>query len=223
MRLSQDADNGGSFTLYRTDNRDDIVFSSVSLNGNLGYFLNVAGTRHQGLDAEWHGHQGPWTWAATYSRLDASYQFAGALREGDRNVRITPGTRIAGLPRQTLKLALDWQGSPGFNIGADLQAVSRRVTAGNEDGRLADDSTRHVDVSLPGYALLNLRASWKSASGWEWFGRIGNVFDHRAASYGALAETLFDARGQYTGEGRDALFIGPTAPRSFSIGFRIRS
>lgn len=221
-RDGESSDGGGSFTLYRTDNRDDIVFASVSVNGQLGYFRNVAHTRHQGLDAEWHGRRGAWAWATAYSHLDASYQFSGTLREGERNVRITPGTSVAGTARHTLKLSLDWRGAPALDLGGDLQAVSRRVSAGNEDGRLADagDAARG-DAAVPGYALLNLRARWRPATGWEWFASLDNVFDRRYASYGALATTRFDAQGRYTGEERDALFMAPGAPRSVTIGFRL--
>jgi outer membrane receptor protein involved in Fe transport len=52
--------------LFRTDNRDDIVFGSVSATSQLGYFQNFERTRHQGLDASWQAQCGP---VATVGRL----------------------------------------------------------------------------------------------------------------------------------------------------------
>lgn len=211
---------GGSLALFRTDNRDDILFRSTSVTGQLGFFQNFDRTRHQGLDAETHGRNGPLGWSVGYSFLDATYQADGVLRIGERNVTVEPGTRIAGLPRHMVKAALDWQVTPGFSVGADWQAFARRGVAGNEDGLLEDDGDEKVDVSLPGYALLNLRASWKPTPRLEVFAGITNVTDRRSASYGALAETVFDASGVYTGDQTEALFVAPGAPRAFKVGLR---
>lgn len=211
----------GSATFYRTDNRDDILFRSVSVTGQLGYFANFPRTRHQGFDLEWSGRAGSVDLGLAYSFLDATYEAEGTLRMGERNVRIGPGTRIAGLPRQILKLSADWSIGHGLVLGADLQAVSGRVVAGNEDGLLEDDGDEEVDLELPGYAVLALRASWKPTSprGVEFFARVSNLGDKRYASFGALAETLFDADGEL-GDEADALFVAPGAPRAFTLGLR---
>lgn len=105
--------------------------------------------------------------------------------------------------------------------------MSRRGTSGNEDGLIEDGGDEQVDVSLPGYAVVNLRASWRPAvtplgTGWELFAKVNNVFDRRYETFGALAETVFDAGGQYTGVERDAVFVAPGAPRSVFVGVRYR-
>ena len=130
--------------------------------------------------------------------------------------------RVAGQPRQILKAALDWQASPALSLGLDLQALSRRGLLGNEDGLAEDGNPHPVDLSLPGYTLLHLRASWQPAPGWELSARIANATNRRYDSYGALAETVFDAQGGYTGEGRSAVFVAPGAPRSLQFGARLR-
>ena len=141
---------------------------------------------------------------------------------GERNVVITPGTRIAGLPRHQLKLSADWAAAPGLGLGLDVQALGRRGVAGNEDGLIENEGDEQVDFSLPGYAIVNLRASWKPAAvkGLEVYARVTNAFNRRYASFGALAETVFDAQGNYTGTQNDALFAAPGAPRAFSVGLR---
>ena len=222
LRFGGSRGTRGSLTVFRTDNKDDILFRSVSVTGQLGYFQNFARTRHQGLDAELQTRLGPVDLSAGYSHLDATYQASGVLRQGERNVQIEPGTRIAGLPRHMLKLAADWTALPGLNLGADVQWLSSRGVSGNEDGLLEDDGEQQLRQDLPGYALLNLRAAFKPASwpGVELFARVNNVFDRRYASFGALAETQFDAQGAYTGVGREAVFVAPGAPRSVMVGVR---
>lgn len=224
LRFGKGQGPRGSITVFRTDNRDDILFRSVSVNGQLGYFQNFPKTRHQGLDADYQVSWAGVDWSVGYSHLQATYEAHGVLRQGERNVSIRPGTRIAGLPRHQLKLAADWKPLAEWTLGADLVALSGRGVAGNEDGRLEDAADNRVDVSLPGYALVNLRSSWRPA-GWkgvELFAGITNLFDRRYASFGALAETQFDAQGNFTGDGQEALFVAPGAPRAFKLGLRAR-
>jgi outer membrane receptor protein involved in Fe transport len=208
-------------TAYRTDNRDDIVFGSVSTTGQLGYFQNFPRTRHQGVDASWQAGFGAVTLDVSASVLRATYQAAGTLRIGERNVTVSPGTRMAGLPKHTLKVGADWRVTPAWSIGADWQRYGGRVVQGNEDG-LAEDGGEPIDLSLPGYNVMHLRMSWRPSNSVELIARIGNVFDKRYATYGAIAETVFDAQGNYTGTEADALFVAPGTPRSFFVGLRMQ-
>ena len=41
-----------------------------------------------------------------------------------------------------------------------------------------------------------------------------NATNRRYQSFGALAETVFDAQGNYVGEESDAVFVAPGAPRA---------
>ncbi|MDT7837179.1 TonB-dependent receptor [Aquabacterium sp. OR-4] len=208
-------------TLFRNTNRDDIVFGSVSATGQLGYFQNFARTRHQGLDAGWESRHGPVSLLAGVSLLDATYQAHGVLRMGERNVLITPGTRMAGLPRQQARMGADWRLAPGWSVGADVQLLSSRGVQGNEDGLLEDGEDDIHRLRIGGYGILNLRASWQPRPGLELMLRVNNALDRRHETFGALAETVFDARGNYTGEERDALFVAPGAPRSVYAGLRL--
>lgn len=211
---------------YRTDNRDDILFRSTSVNGQLGYFANFPKTRNQGIDTELSLTHGAFDLGLGYSFLKATYEADGVLRQGERNVTIRPGTRIAGLPRHTLKLAGDWRAGAGVTLGADLQLVSARGVSGNEDGLLEDpedgEAAEARRLKLPGYAVFNLRASWKPAAQWELWASVNNVFDKRYESFGALAETVFGPTGVYTGEESDALSVAPGTPRAAFVGLRYR-
>ncbi len=99
-------------------NRDDILFGRAGAS-RAGYFSNFARTRHQGVDLGAHGQWGAWRASADYSYLRATYDADGTLFTGARTVTVRPGTPIAGLPRHTLKLGLDWDLRPGLVLGAD--------------------------------------------------------------------------------------------------------
>ena len=215
-----------SVAAFRTDNKNDILFRSVNVSGQLGYFANFPKTRNQGVDSEFAITLGTVDLGLGYSFLDATYQAEVVLRQGERNVSIAPGTRIAGLPRHTLKLAAEWRAAEGVTLGSDAQLLASRGVAGNEDGLLedpvpgAEPSARRL--TIPGYALVNLRASWKPQKTWELYANVNNLFDRQHQSFGALAETQFNAAGAYTGVGRDALFVAPGTPRAVFVGARLR-
>jgi outer membrane receptor protein involved in Fe transport len=207
-----------SASLYRTSNRNDILFLSAGPSQQ-GYFANFERTRHQGLDLAASSRFGTLDARISYNFLEAVFDAEGRLFTGARNVGVSPGTRIAGLPRHTVKLALDWKPAAAVSLGADMQAISRLATQGNEDGLTEDARTGaapHVgDWSIAGHALLNLRASYRIDRHWELFARIGNVANRRYESYGAVAADLFAAAG-----GGHSRFVAPGAPRTFGAGLR---
>ena len=223
----QDAGKGTlSVSVYRTINRDDILFLRAGAT-QLGYFDNFERTRHRGLDLSAQHAAGAFKTRLGYSYLEATYDADGSLFAGERTVRATPGTRIAGLPRHTLKLGLDWKPAGQWTLGADLVAVSGMVTQGNEDGLLEnpedDEPLNTGNAGIPGHALLSLRAAWQPSRQLAFYARVNNALNRRYETYGVLAENLFPggrlaqpALG--TDEAQDARFVAPGAPRSFMAG-----
>jgi outer membrane receptor protein involved in Fe transport len=206
-----------SAALYRTNNRDDILFQSAGRSA--GYFANVDRTRHQGLDLAASGRAGPVALHFAYSLLDASYQAPAWLFTGARNVLVTKGTPIAGLPRHTLKLSADWPVSAAWAIGADAQALSSLPSRGNEDGL-------HNDWSIRGYALLNLRSSYRFTPQSELSFGVRNALNRRYETYGAVAGDVFP--GGQLQRPRDGMapvalarFVAPGAPRSLAMTWHI--
>lgn len=212
----------GTVSLYQTGSRDDILFISSGIT-RLGYFANFERTLHRGLDASASVIRGAWSWRASYSYLDASYDAPGVLFTGLRTVAITRGTPLPGLPRHTLKLGVDWRAAPTLLIGVDAQALSRMGSQGNEDGLLADPDgsagAEHADLRIRGHALVSARASWEPAANWEIYLRVNNLLDRRYETFGAVARDLFSTSGR---EGRNSRFVAPGAPRSVTAGVRFR-
>jgi outer membrane receptor protein involved in Fe transport len=217
-------------SLYRIDNHDDILFLRAP-NTQLGYFANFDRTRNQGLDLTARQRVGDVTLRLAYSYLQATYQSAGQLAAGERTIDIRPGMRMAGLPRHTLKLGVDWQAVAGVTLGADLVAVSGTVSGGNEDGLrsdpLAGSAPKTADWHTPGYATVNLRAAYQVNKRFEIYARVANLFDRRYETYGQIANDVFPGGTLVRphvapGDAATALFVAPGAPRSFWLGVVFR-
>lgn len=227
-RPGKDTEVSGTF--YRTDNHDDILFLRAP-NTQQGYFANFDRTRHQGFDLSAQHTMGSVTLRLGYSFLDATYQANGQLAVGERTIDIRPGMRIAGLPRHTLKLGVDWKAMPALTLGADLVAVSGSVTNGNEDGLRSDvqpgGTPRYADWRTAGYATVNLRASYKLDKRIEFYARVSNVFNRRYETYGQISNDLFPNGSllrphDAPGDNAAARFVAPGAPRMFAVGVVFR-
>lgn len=225
-RFNGAANSALTASVYQTANRNDILFLRAGAT-QLGYFDNFERTRHRGLDLSARTSLGPVSARLSYSYLEATYDANGSLFAGERTVQVTPGTRIAGLPRHTLKVGLDWKASAHWMIGGGVVAVSSLVTQGNEDGLLENpeqgEPLNKGNARVAGHALMNLRAAYKPYKQLEFYARINNALNRRYETYGVLAENLFPA-GQLaqpalgTPEPESARFIAPGAPRSILVG-----
>ena len=225
MRLQLSSDTGASVALYRSENKDDILFRAVSSSG-LGYFSNFSKTRRQGADITAFTMFKSLALRVSYSYLDATYQDSGTLFGGERNVSVTPGTKIAGLPEHTFRINADWRATSKMTIGGTLLTTSSLVTQGNEDGKIPENET--VDAKIKGYTLLHLHANYEAEKGLDYFARINNVFDTRFETYGMMAMSMFNANGglidsttSTTGP-NVSRFVAPGAPRHLMIGLRYR-
>jgi outer membrane receptor protein involved in Fe transport len=225
MRWRNERNYALAVSAYSTNNKNDILFTPVS--AGLGYFDNFSKTRHQGVDLSASKSWGVWSLRGQYSYLYATYQDTASLMSGDRIMSITPGTRMAGLPMNTLKLHLDWQASEKLSLGASTVSTSRLITQGNEDGLIGlDNETVAADASTKGYTLLNLSATYKAEKGLEVFAKINNALNKRYETYGLIAANNFALDGSSlnntSGEQTIAKFVAPGASRSLWLGMRYK-
>ncbi|TPQ37796.1 TonB-dependent receptor [Cupriavidus pinatubonensis] len=209
-----------TLALYRSDNRDDIVFQRSPVSP-LGYFSNFPKTRNEGVELGLRQRLGRLTLRAGYSYTRATYQAQGELQTPfAAPVAVQPGTRMAGIPLHSFRLGADWRATAALSVGGDLLVSSSRPVAGNEDGALSAQNPALSDTG--GYLLLNLRASWQFSPRWQVYGRIDNVFDRRYATYGQAGYNLF-AGGSLLQPGAAVpveRFVAPGAPRLFLVGVR---
>ena len=215
-------DTSWSAAVYRSELLDDIQFISSGGAINAGYFQNVGKTRRQGLEVSAATKWGGFGVVARYSLIDATY-VTGFVEHSPANssadalgdITVTGGNRIPSIPRQSLRVRLDWDASEALSFGANWVA--------NSGSRLrGDENNQDANGPVPGYAVLNLDARWHVTKNLELFGRVDNVFDRKYANFGILGENAF-ATPTKTFDPANAVaepFLGLGAPRGLWIGVR---
>ena len=230
-----------------TGKRRVAIFVADNASG-AGYFKNFGRTRRQGLEAGLNTRVGPATLGFNYTYLQATYRSAetidgssnssndaaaGGFPGVDGTIDIRPGDRIAGQPRQMVKLFGDLALGESFSIGADLAAFSGALARGNENGQHQPDGVYYLGPGRnPGYAVLNFNAEYKPTAGLKFFTQVENVFDRRYTTAAQLGATGFDNNGNFLARPfpadangdrplRQSTFFAPGAPRTFWVGLRM--
>ncbi len=202
--------------LFRTTLTNDILPQQSAVTG-FGYFANVGTTLRQGaeLSAQWTGDK--WTAYANYTYIDAVYlttflESSPFNPSADANgfIPITNGMPIAGIPRNTVKVGVDYALTPQWHVGADMVAASGQVISGNENGAVPQ---------VPGYAVFGLHTSYQVAKQVQIYGLVQNLFDQRFYTGGALFDTgeLPNAAPNLT----NPTSLGPGKPFAIYGGLRI--
>ncbi|NOS97466.1 MAG: TonB-dependent receptor [Methylotenera sp.] len=241
-------DIGWSAGAYRSTNYNDLQFVATGSTG-AGYFDNVGKTRRQGLDFGVNGTTGDFKWSAGYSFIDATYEDSFEIASqanssrrpntlGNDVITVSKGDKLVGIPKHQLKLRGEWQALPNWAIGASMVAFSDQYARGNENNQHkamtsaeqlvatagADDNSYAGSGKVAGYAVFNLDTRYKFGNtGWQLFGKVNNVFDHKYYSSGLLGENAFIGAGSTfdTAAGSNKeLFVAPGAPRAGWIGVR---
>jgi outer membrane receptor protein involved in Fe transport len=243
-----------NLAVFRADNHDDILFVADNAAG-FGYFKNFGQTRRQGLEAgvstRLAGAASGTTLGANVTWLDATFrsqeqvngsgnstndQAMAGFPGGDGNIAIRPGDRLPLVPRQLLKLFVEWPLAPALSLGADVTAVAGSLARGNENGAHQADGTHYLGPGRSaGYAVLNLsgdwRPQWPAMRGLTLFVQVNNLLDRRYNTAAQLGATAFDASGRFVAQPfaanangdrplLNSTFYAPGAPRSLYFGMR---
>ncbi|CAM4126132.1 TonB-dependent receptor [Roseateles saccharophilus] len=248
LRSAAGAPLAWNLGLFRSDNRDDLLFVADDAAG-FGYFKNFGRTRRQGIELGLSVQPARGlTAGANLTLLDASYRSAetvngasnssndtaSAGRPGvDGNIAIRPGDRIPLVPRRMLKLYADLDLGEAWSLGADAIATSGAPARGNENGQHRPDGVYYLGPGRSaGHAVLNVTAAWKPAKGIKLFAQVANLLDRAYSTAAQLGPTGFDAAGNFQGQPfpanangdhplRHATFFAPGAPRSVSVGLKL--
>jgi outer membrane receptor protein involved in Fe transport len=203
--------------LFRTTNVDDILFQSTGgSSSNEGFFANVGDTRRQGFEGSLSGtlFDKRLSWFANYTYLDATYLTSFSENsanhpdaDDDGLIFVKKGDRIPSLPRNSFKAGADFAVWKGLGIGGDIVANSAQYYRSDEANLLP---------KIPGYAVVNLHASYTFNDHFSLFARIDNVFDRKYATFGILGDP-----DEVFPDFEDARFQSPAAPRGAWVGFRV--
>ncbi len=195
-----------SLGLYRSDLGDDIAFVNSTTLGR-AFFANIGRTRRQGVDVslEWRGPR--WLAWASYSYVDATYR-SGFVESGGENpaanasgnLTIAPGDHFPGVPRNQAKAGASYKATDRWTLGASVVA---------RDGAFLFGDEANLTPKLPGYAVVNLNASYQLAPNLQLFARAENVGNICYYSYGTFSPT---------DTVRLAQTPGAANPRSYSPG-----
>lgn len=206
-----------SISLFRTDSDNDIVALASTLAGR-GYFANVPSTQRQGIDLSAHFATQGWSAYASYSHLDATYQFTGTLAspnnpnaDNNGNVLVTAGRRIPLNPANMVRAGGDMDVMEDISLGGEL------VFTGSQ---YFDGDPSNLNAKLPSTLVVNLRAAWQIDQRWQLFGVVDNLFDNRDALYGSYFDPS-GSNGLVTPPLTDPRTLTLRQPVSFQAGIKL--
>ena len=209
---------GWKIGAYRATNYDDILATPIPGLTGFGFFQNVGRTRRQGIEAEVSLKSNALQFQASYAFLDA--RFLDALQLGsnspfadaDGNIQVLPGNQIPRLPRNLVKVNVEYALTDAWKVGGNALFVSSQYFVGDESNQFP---------KLPSYTVFNLHSSYQINKIFQIYGRVDNVFDNRYSTIG----TFFDreALPNFANGGAefvDARSLSPARPRAFYAGLR---
>lgn len=202
---------------FSATNADDIMAIPSPQVQGFGYFQNVGRTRRQGIEAQVNLTSNALQLYASYTLIDARFLDALTLNsrspfaDADGNIQVSPGNRIPSVPRNRVKLGVDYAVTDAFKVGGDALFVASQYFAGDESNQAA---------RLPGYQVFNLHASYQINKTFQLYGRVDNIFDNRYATHGTFFQT--DDVPNYANGGAftDPRTVSPARPRAFYAGLK---
>ncbi|MCJ2182679.1 TonB-dependent receptor [Novosphingobium sp. 1949] len=206
---------------WRTTNTDDIQYVASEIRGR-AYFRNIGQTRRQGVELTLRASHGGLDLSAGYAFTDATYRHALTLSspanpaaDDEGVIAVEPGDRLPGIPRHSLTLSADYSwplAGRTLSLGGDLIARSGQRLVGDE---------ANLTAPLPGYALVNLRASVEFTPHFTLFATVRNAFDAKYATFGTFSEVDEVALAEAPGADNPRAY-GPGSPRRWTLGLRTR-
>jgi iron complex outermembrane receptor protein len=190
-----------AFDLFRADTRDELAVATS--NGGRSTYRNVGRARRQGAEASLSAHFGErwsarmaWTWLD--ARFRSGFLACGGSGCADPDVPVAAGTRIPGVPRNNLFLALQYSGAHGWYAGASGNVVGPVSVNDAGSDRAAGYTVIGLDV---GHAAAARGGELRE------FVRIDNLLDRVYAG----SVIVNDGNGRY---------FEPAAGRSVVFGVR---
>ena len=224
LRGSLAHDTTWSAAVFRTELNDDIQFISAGAGfSNAGYFQNTGKTRRQGLELSLGSKWNSFSAMLRYSFVDARFLSpftvnSPANSSADpvtNNIQVQPGNRMPGIPRQSVKLRLQYDFGQMASVGTNINYSGGVFARG-------DENNQDVNGQVPGYTVVNLDGRYTLAKGMEVFARVANLLDRKYANFGVLGQNYFTGAGN-TFDGANPVseqFRGPGVPRGMWVGVR---
>ena len=180
-----------NFAFFDSLLNNDIQYLPASNMLTSGYFANVGQTQRRGFETGVEATQGHFHWFINYTFLDATFQSSlGESNSANSSLNnVQPGDRIPGIPRNVLKLRLDYTPIESVKVGLTMMAQSNQFARG-------DENNQDVNGPLPGFAVFNLDGRYRFNDNWELFAKVDNVFNRRYSSFAQLGSNAFTGPNQ---------------------------
>src|SRR6476469_7942978 len=104
-------------------------------------------------------------------QLGSNSPFADA----DGNIQVLPGNQIPRLPRNLVKVNVEYALTDAWKVGGNALFVSSQYFVGDESNQFP---------KLPSYTVFNLHTSYQINKFFQIYGRVDNVFDNRYSTIG---------------------------------------
>jgi iron complex outermembrane recepter protein len=188
---------------YYALNIDDIINVASPIIGH-EFFQNGGDTLRRGIEAGATYKRDRWNVYANFTSVDATFRNALTLSSpfnpfanANGLIFVVPGDHIPGIPDFRFKAGAEYQVTPPWKIGADLNVVGSQYLVGDASNQ---------NPKIPAYWVVNLHSSYQVTKNVEVFGLVKNLFNQRYYVSG----TFFD-----TGE---VPYLNLTDPRTFLPG-----
>lgn len=235
--------------VFRTENRDDILFVADDQSG-FGYFKNFGETQRQGVELGFNTKVGSLSVGVDYTFLDATYQSEEEIggtgnstndmalagnRGFEGTIEIEEGDRIPLIPQHTLKLFAEYDFTSQISASIDMLAVSSTFARGNENNLHRPDGVYYLGAGeTPSYAVFNLGVEYQPIESLTVYAQITNLFDRTYYTGSQIGPTGIQADGTFIArpfaapvvDGERPLvqstFYSPGAPRAYLAGIKFR-
>jgi len=201
---------------FRTENRDDIIFQTTGRG--TGLFANVDETRREGFESAFVGVLGALDWSIAYSYVRATFEDDFMVlspnhpfANDDGEVLVESGDRIPGIPDHQFKFSGDYTLPWNLRVGLEVIYNAGQYLRGDESNQLGE---------IDGYAVVNLRGSYRIDDRFELFARVTNLFDNDYENFGLLGEEPAEILPGLADQ--SPVFLGAGAPLGGWVGLRVR-
>ena len=234
---------------FHTISYDDLLFVASQQTG-FGYFQNFGKTRRQGIEASALAHLRKMDTGIEYTFLEATYPSTQVIGSGSNStnsnaisgekgvpdggtITIVPGNKIPQVPQHMFKAYTDYHPLKKLGVSADLQAIGSSFVKGNENNLHQPDGQFYLGRGkVPSYAVVNLGASYRFSSHFEFFAQMNNLLNTKYYTTGQLATSPYNDSGAFIAREftpypggdyplRNTTFVSPGAPFTVFGGLKV--
>jgi iron complex outermembrane receptor protein len=95
------------------------------------------------------------------------------------NIQVLPGDQLPGVPRNRLKVNIDYAATDKWKLGGNLIYTSSQFFFGDASNQ---------NPKLPGYWVAELHSSYRITENVELFAIIQNLFNDQYATFGVFGD-----------------------------------